>query len=124
VDDNLWHMKKENPAPDPNAISRRLFGRRAALATAAGTLSPPLLESQQKANGPPAGDEAAVNAKYANVIRKYGTRLSPAQRVRAREILVEHQKMLKRIRDFALENNDAPATGLRLHPSDGPGRRD
>jgi hypothetical protein len=117
-------MKKENPSPDPNGISRRLFGRRAALATAAGTLSSPLLDSEPRASGLPAGDEAAVNAKYANVIRKYGARMSAAQRVRTREILVEHQKMLKRIRDFALENNDAPATGLRLHPSDGPGRRD
>jgi hypothetical protein len=58
------------------------------------------------------------------VIRKYGDRLSPAQKVRAREILVRHQRMLKRIRAFALENSDAPATGLRLYPSDVVERRD
>jgi hypothetical protein len=44
--------------------------------------------------------------------------------VRAREILVSQQRMLKRIRDFKLENSDAPATGLRLYPSDTPERRD
>jgi hypothetical protein len=32
--------------------------------------------------------------------------------------------MLKRIRDFALENGDAPATGLRLYPSDAAERHD
>jgi hypothetical protein len=84
-----------------------------------GTLPAPELISQ---NTPPASlpaaDEAAVNAKYANVIRSYGDRLSPAQRLRARETLVQHQRMLKRIREFALENGYAPATGLRLYPSD------
>jgi hypothetical protein len=79
-----------------------------------------VLTAQQNASRAelPAADQAAVEAKYANVIRKYGTRLSDAQRKRVRKTLIEHQRMLMRIRDFALENSDAPATGLRLHPSD------
>jgi hypothetical protein len=117
-------MNEQNPEPAPPAVSRRNFGRRAALTGVAGALSSPLLDSQVGAHALPAGDQAAVEAKYANVIRKYGARLSPAERVRARETLVEHQRMLKRIRDFALENSDAPATGLRLYPSDAPQRRD
>jgi hypothetical protein len=117
-------MKEQDPESTPNAVSRRRFGRRAALAAVAGTFAPPLLDSQDGARSLPAGDQSAVDAKYANVIRKYGDRLSPAQRVRAREILVSHQRMLKRIRDFKLENSDAPATGLRLYPSDTGPRHD
>jgi hypothetical protein len=116
-------MQEQDPEPAPRAISRRRFNRRAAIAAVAGTAASPLLDSQE-ARSLPASDETAVDAKYANVIRKYGDRLSPAQRVRAREILVNHQRMLKRTRDFALENSDAPATGLRLYPSDAAERRD
>ena len=115
-------MKEQDPELAPHAVSRRRFGRRAALTVVAGTL--PLLDSQDTARALPAGDQAAVDAKYANVIRKYGARLSPAERVRVRETLAEHQRMLKRIRDFALENGDAPATGLRLYPADTSERRD
>ena len=117
-------MKEQVPESAPPAVSTPRFGRRAALAAIAGTFSSPLLDSQEAAHTLPAGDQAAVAAKFANVIRKYGDRLSPAQRVRARETLVSHQQMLKRIRDFALENGDAPATGLRLYPSDAAERRD
>ncbi|HEV8043189.1 MAG TPA: hypothetical protein VGP62_30195 [Bryobacteraceae bacterium] len=117
-------MQEQDPESTPNAVSRRRFGRRAAFAAVAGTFASPLLDSQEGAGSFPAGDQSAVDAKYANVIRKYGDRLSPAQRVRAREILVSQQRMLKRIRDFKLENSDAPATGLRLYPSDTPERRD
>ena len=49
-------------------------------------------------------------------VRKYGERLSEAQRTRAREVLERHQRMLMRVRNFELENGDAPATGLRLQP--------
>jgi hypothetical protein len=95
-------------------VSRRglIFG------AAATALSPPALESQDSpAPAPlPPADQAAADAKYANVIRKYGDRLSDAQRTRAREILARHQRMLMRVRDFALENGDAPATSLRLYP--------
>jgi endonuclease YncB( thermonuclease family) len=117
-------MKEQDPAPAPHAFSRRRFGRRAALTAVAGTLSSPLLDSQVGTHALLADDRAEVDAKYANVIRKYGARLSPAERVRARDTLLEHQRMLKRIRDFALENGDAPATGLRLYPSDTPERCD
>ena len=68
----------------------------------------------------PPADQAAVDAKYANVIRKYGERLSETQRSRAREILARHQRMLMRVRGFALENGDAPATGFRLQPEKRP----
>ena len=72
------------------------------------------LSGQQK-QLPPAV-QLAVEAKYANVIRKYGERLSEAQRVRVRETLVRHQQMLERVRTFALKNSDSPAFGFTLYP--------
>ena len=90
------------------------ISRRGLLAVAASGLAAPALEGQETPAPLPPPDEGAVNAKHANVLRKYGDRLSERQRVRAREILVRHQRMLMRVRDFALENSDAPATGLRL----------
>jgi len=117
-------MKEQDPESATPAVSTPRFGRRAALTVVAGTLSSRLLDSQVRTPTLANGDQAAVEAKYANVIRKYGDRLSAAQRTRARETLVSHQRMLMRIRDFALENGDAPATGLRLYPSDAAERHD
>ena len=59
-----------------------------------------------------------MDAKYANVVRKYGERLSEEQKTRVRTVLARHQRMLMRVREFPLENGDAPATGLRLQPKD------
>lgn len=98
-------------------ISRRQFGKRAALVASAGTVT----DSLGGAAPLPANDQAAVDSKFANVIRNYGARLSVPQRDRVRRTLVEHQRMLMRIRDFELDNSDAPATGLRLYPTGGKG---
>ena len=97
------------------------ISRRGWVVAAAAILSSQALGAQEERASPtlPPADEAAVEAKYANVIRKYGDRLSEPQKARAREIIVRHQRMLMRVRDFALENGDAPATGLRLYPGDG-----
>ena len=100
----------------------RQVSRRKLMAGTAAALTVTAARAQVNSSGtelPPA-DQAAVDAKYANLIRKYGDRLSAAQRTRAREILVRHQRMLMRVRDFALENGDAPATGLRLQPEKRP----
>ena len=96
----------------------RQLSRRKLIVGTAAALSATAAPAQENDSGTglPAADRAAVDAKYNNVIRKYGERLSEAQRTRAREVLVRHQRMLMRVRDFALENGDAPATGLRLQP--------
>ncbi len=103
-----------------DVISRRSFGRRAAWAAAASVLDPapalPQGRGQQTPLPPP--DQAEVDAKFAGVIRKYGDRLSEEQKTRVRTVLGRHQRMLMRIREFPLENGDAPATGLRLYPTD------
>lgn len=59
-----------------------------------------------------------MDAKFSGVVRKYGDRLSDEQKTRVRGVLANHQRMLSRVRAFPLENSDAPATGLRLFPSD------
>jgi hypothetical protein len=97
-----------------------VISRRRLVVAAAAGISTRGLRSQ---NAPslPSVDEKAVEAKYANVIRKYGDRLSEPQRTRVRETLARHQRMLMRVRDFSLENGDAPATSFRLYPD--PGRK-
>lgn len=103
-----------------DAISRRSFGRRAALAAAVSAVDPSAALPQGR--GPqtplPPSDQAEVDAKFAGVVRKYGDRLSEEQKTRVRTVLGRHQRMLMRIREFPVENGDAPATGLRLYPGD------
>jgi hypothetical protein len=114
----------------PNTISRRQFAQTAALAAAA--LSPPataLVAGPPPASAP--GDGAAppiepdnlglsptqkkeVEAKLANIVRKWGGRLSNQQREHLGHILGYNEKMLASIRNFVLENGDAPATVLKL----------
>jgi hypothetical protein len=100
----------------------RQVSRRKLIVGSAAVLAATASPEQENSSGTdlPSADRAAVDAKYTNVIRKYGERLSEAQRARAREVLVRHQRMLMRVRDFALENGDAPATGLRLQPEKRP----
>jgi hypothetical protein len=66
----------------------------------------------------PPADQAEIDAQFANVLRKWGDRLSDEQKVRVRAAMVRHHRMLMRIRAFPIENGDAPATGLRLIPND------
>ena len=99
-------------------VSRR-DGIRAALLALAGAARPAIGIAQDRNPDPlPAGEQAEVDAKFASIIRKYGDRLSEEQRTRVREVLVRHERMLHRVRAFALENGDAAATGLRLYPAD------
>ena len=100
-------------------LSRRGFGRRVVLLAAAATQSNPGVA--QDGRGPmslDAAEQAEVDAKYASVLRKYGTRLSEQQRTRVREVIGRHQRMLRSVRAFPLDNGDSPATGLRLYPND------
>jgi len=55
-----------------------------------------------------------VEAKLANIIRKYGERLSEAQRKHLRRILTYNETMLASIREFTVQNGDPPVTVLKL----------
>jgi hypothetical protein len=114
---------------DASRISRRDFGRHAA-AVAALALSPGTLvgspqdsdrERNPEAKLPNNRDEGLtpeqsqeVEAKLANIIRKYGNRLSDDQRAHLRRILTYNEKMLVSTRSFPLQNGDPPASVLKV----------
>jgi hypothetical protein len=105
----MAHKKKDT-------ISRRGFGRRAALAAAVGALDPAAALPQGRGGQAPLPpkDQAEVDAKFADVVRKYGDRLNDEQKTRVRTTLGRHQRMLMRVREFPLDNSDAPGTVLHL----------
>jgi hypothetical protein len=55
-----------------------------------------------------------VEGRLANIVRKYGDRLSEEQRQHLRHILSYNETMLAPIRAFPLKNSDSPATVLKL----------
>ncbi len=85
------------------------------MAIAAAASAPAQPQGQQPLD---AADQAEVEAKYSEVVRKYGSRLSDEQKTRVRGVIGRHQRMLARVRAFDVDNGDAPATGLRLYPND------
>jgi hypothetical protein len=106
-------------------ITRRAFARGAALAATAACLPNQLLgNSQLIAPVPqqPADEklspegEAEAEAKIQAIFRKYGDRLSEAQKADIRRLVTEGQKPLETMRKFALENGDQPGNVLRLYP--------
>ena len=97
-------------------FSRRAFG--ASLAVTA-TRPWDAVGSPLQEESPPdlsGQDQKEVDAKVANVLRKYGERLSAEQKQRTPRIIARHQEMLARVRAFPVENGDAPASVLRLYP--------
>jgi hypothetical protein len=125
-------VKDANRAETKSArISRREFGLDAAAAAAAFSLSSPSLltarrdldnisptipTGEQETATPKLTPEQSrdVEAKLANIIRKYGERLSEEQRKHLRRILAYSETMLAPIRAFALQNGDPPVTVLKL----------
>jgi hypothetical protein len=58
---------------------------------------------------------AEVEMKFASIIRKYGPRLTEDQKMDIRRSLAETQEGLEKMRAFALDNGDQPATVFQLH---------
>lgn len=130
-------IKDANRAETKSArISRREFGLDAAIGAAAAaalSLSPPSLLNARRdpdniSPAIPMGEQETpgakptltpeqsrdVDAKLANIIRKYGERLSEEQRKHLRRILAYNETMLAPVRAFALQNGDPPVTVLKL----------
>jgi hypothetical protein len=108
-------------ASDAPRISRRRFGHHAALAAAL-SLSPAELfaalhhsrrQSHESFELTPEQTQD-VDAKLANIVRKYGSRLSDEQRRHLRRILSYNERMLASVRAFSLQNGDAPASVLKI----------
>ena len=119
-------------------MSRRQFGRNAAAAVAAATVSAPGLlatnvadaqtRTQKRTPTPPAPQQkrpeplegltpeqtAEVEARLANILRKYGSRFTEDQKTHLRGILAQNERMMAPVRAFALQNGDPPASVLRI----------
>lgn len=112
----------------PRRFSRRRFAT--SLTAAAGLAVLP----SKRAISQPAADDLAVlgarpddlspvdwdevRAKYANVLRVYGNRLSEDEKHRVAVTLKTHQYMLASIRQFEVQNGDPSACTLRLQGPD------
>ncbi len=112
-------MSPTNESKSP--ISRRTFARRAALAAAAvaglpgNLIGAPQAVSQTNAASPGA-DQAGVEATVQAIFRRYGDRLSDAQKTDMRRLVTEGQKPLQALRAFPLDNADQPGNVLKLYP--------
>ncbi len=120
--------KRDRAKPAEEGISRRQFGRKAAMAAAATFSASALLattaagaqtaSAQEKKPEPLEGltpeQTAEVDARHANILRKYGSRFNDDQKARLRRILAQNERMMAPVRAFALQNGDPPASVLRI----------
>jgi hypothetical protein len=60
-------------------------------------------------------DWGEVQAKYSNLLRVYGERLTAEQKRHSLSVLIRHQHMLTSIRGFVVQNDNASACTLRLY---------
>jgi hypothetical protein len=56
-----------------------------------------------------------VHARYSNLLRLYGERLSPDEKRHTARILTTNQRMLASIRSFIVQNGDTSACTLRVY---------
>ena len=104
------------------SLSRRSFGRGVVAAATVALLPGTLPGAAATAAATPgtrpedlsAADWEELHSRYANLLRVYGERLSPEEKLRARRILTTNQQMLASIRAFAVQNGDASACTLRV----------
>jgi hypothetical protein len=107
------------------AISRREFARRAAMISAAASLTPADLlraeipasapKAQQPPNPPKLSPESQteVESRLQAILNEYGSRLSDVQKADLRRLCTNAQPPLDRLRAYATENGDGPALYLR-----------
>jgi hypothetical protein len=76
--------------------------------------APPDADPQARKSGLTPDQEQEVEARLANIVRKYGDRLTESQRTHLRRILAYNEKLLTSIRKHPLENGDPPASVLKL----------
>jgi len=117
-----------SPGSRSRKVSRRQFGRDAVVATAATVgasslfaVAPGIAEAvpaQRRKPEPLKGltpqQIAEVEAKLADILRKYGSRFNEGQKAHLRRILAQNERLLAPVRAFAVENGDPPASVLRV----------
>jgi hypothetical protein len=104
-------------------LSRRLFGKYT-IAAATAALQTPMVQAVTnsgqaselgvKPEGLSVEDWDEVHAKYSNLLRVYGKRLSAEEKHRLIAILTTNQHMLVSVRSFEVQNSDPSACTLRL----------
>jgi len=118
------------PTKDAKKLTRRAFARTAAIAAATVAIAPGVDAGPRPGTGTGfAGDstragaddavsarQAEIDARVADVFRRYGDRLSAEQKTEVRRLAGELQKGLDKLRAYPLGNGDQPATVLRLAP--------
>ena len=123
----------DHDSDDVGAVSRRMFAG-GAVAIVASALCPAIAPGEDKRN-PSVGTDIGskpedlsvadwneVRARYSNLLRVYGKRLSLEEKRKSVEILTTNQHMLASIRSFVVQNGDVSACTLRVYgpqrPSD------
>jgi hypothetical protein len=119
------------------SLNRRTFTLGATAAAATALISPGEALEQAQAAATPAPQstleqkfqtamaklspaaQAEVQSKIASIFRKYGDRLSEEQKADIRRAMAETQDGLEKMRAFALENSDQPATVFEIHQQEG-----
>ena len=108
-----------------SVISRREFARRAALASAAASLSPAELLTEespdtakllsQTPSGPKLSPESQIEmeSRLQAVFAQYGSRLKDAQKADLGRLAAEGQASLDRLRACTTDNSDGPALYLK-----------
>lgn len=104
-------------------LSRRQFAHRAAIISAVATLTPTdALLSRSAAASPQATQNAPqlsaqgqleADSRYEQILGLYGRRLDDAQKANIKRMCVELQPTLEKIRQFNLQNGNAPALYLK-----------
>ena len=128
--------RKESARAEEGKLSRREFARGATVAAAALAALPatagevlteaalaahhgsklPLPSQGGQGENPKlsAEGQAEVEAKIAEIMRRYGERLNDEQKADIRRLVREAQAPVESLRAYPLENSDEPATVLHL----------
>jgi hypothetical protein len=105
-------------------LSRREFAQRAAVLSASASLVPaevilartppaPIGPSTQTESKLTAEGQAEAESRSQQILNLYGSRLDEEQKSNIKRMCAELQPMLERVRNFKLENGDAPALYLK-----------
>jgi len=108
-------------------ISRRKFAQAATVAAAGAVMMPGVAIAQTEeskstasppSSSPPltSAEEAEADARTDAILRKYGARMTDAEKADVRRQVREGQKSLTEFRAFPLANADAPAVVLNIRP--------
>jgi hypothetical protein len=110
---------------DERTITRREFAQRAAMLSATASLLPaevlqareqaaaPALQGSQTAPKLSEAGQAEADSRYQQILSLYSDHLDDTQKANIKRMCAELQPSLERVRNFKLDNGDAPALYLK-----------